>query len=133
MPKRDIILFYLLILAGAGCAVLRHPQELWALRRLGQSQDKIARYVERQERLFERLVGDVQANKLEPGRSRSEIIKSYGEPVLSRKISGDPLVDTRLLYRHPTQYFSSHRIYLYFDERARLVYWEYEPCKEAAE
>jgi hypothetical protein len=109
-----------------GCFFL--PQSLKTLKSVGDSQDEIAAYLDRQVELFNRLLSDFKAEALKPGISRAAFIKTYGEPILIEEVS-EPLQGVKLLYRHPTEYFKSDRLYLYFDRQERLVFWEYKPYR----
>ncbi len=64
--------------------------------------------------------------RLKQGIAKGKFIRTYGEPVLSKK-TVEPLGEERLLYRHPTEYFQSDKVYVYFDEGGRLTRWEYKP------
>jgi hypothetical protein len=98
---------------------------LLTLKRLGDSQNEIARYVEKQARLFDELVSDTKGGLLQAGTSRQEIQRTYGDPVFFK----DTPEGSVSLYRHPTRYFDSERIYLYFDESEALTRWEYQPAQ----
>jgi hypothetical protein len=97
------------------------------LKRTGEAQSEIQKYVDRQESLFYALRDDVENNKLEAGVLKEDIVRSYGEPVIEREVKDKQGVTEELLYRHPTRYFTSDRIYLYFSNTGELVFWEYFP------
>jgi hypothetical protein len=111
----------------SGCVLIRYSEQLKTLREVGKAQSEIYRYIEEQEASFYKLKETVKNNQLQLGISKEEIVASYGEPVISREVSNNPPIKEVLLYRHPTHYFSSDRIYLYFDNSDRLTYWEYKP------
>lgn len=127
--KKRIIFFFLFILMISGCAVSRYYQELRVLKIAGAGQKEIQDDLEQQTELFYALRQDLKQNRLSAEMLKEEIINSYGEPVLTKEIKDDSLAKCRFLYRHPTQYFSGDRIYLYFDDRDKLVRWEYLPVE----
>jgi len=100
------------------------------LKRVGDSQAEIERYLTRQQELFKQLVHDLKQEKLRKGISKRRFIKSYGDPVLTRRDESHPQQEI-LLYRHPTEYFTSDRVYAYFDETGKLVRWEYKPYQKS--
>ena len=124
MKFKFLMLSWLALVCLSGCFFL--PQGLKTLKRVGDSQKEIEIYLARQVSLFNKLLTDLNNKDLSSGISKDKFIRAYGEPVLSKKVSM-PLGGERLLYRHPTKYFQSDRIYLYFDEKERLTRWKYKP------
>ena len=129
MFNKLIILICLIVFSSSGCVLLTKSEQLLTLKRYGDSQDEIQRYVDRQNKLFNKLLDDLDTGKLQPGISKTIFIRRYGDPVISRE-SDDPSIEEVLLYRHPTNYFSSDKVYAYFDKSGKLVRWEYKPYKE---
>lgn len=119
--KLGITLFTFVL---SGCAVITNFDGVLALRRLGNSRRDNENYVQQQEKLFYRLVSDIKVNRLEKGLSGDKILSIYGQPILSKPIEDNQQIKKVLVYRHPTQYFSSEMAYLYFDEREQLYSWE---------
>ena len=72
---------------------------------------------------------DLKNNRLAKGMLTKQILATYGEPILSKEVSDKDSAKEVFLYRHPTEFFSSDRIYLYFDNDKRLLFWEFEPAK----
>jgi len=114
-----MLVLSVLSLTGCGCT----PQ-LSILKGLGDSQKEIERYVAAQERGFYKLSDDIKNNRIKIGLSKKEILSLYGDPVLSKKIEDNPLLKEEFLYRLPTEYFTTNRIYLYFDIEDKLVKWK---------
>jgi len=112
------------ILNLAGCLFKENIEKLSTLKTLGQSQKEIGSYLERQVAAFNRLVEDIKNKKLSLGISQESFIKIYGDPVLSEEAKGDE-AKLILLYRHPTQYFSRQKVYVYFNDSDELIDWEY--------
>lgn len=126
--KKRILFFSLFILTISGCTVLRYYNELRTLKITGAGQKEIQDDLDQQTVFFYALKQDLKHDRLSMGMLKEEIVNSYGEPILIKEINGDSLAKYRFLYRHPTQYFSGDRIYLYFDGRGKLVRWEYLPA-----
>ncbi len=110
-----------------GCIFL--SPELKTLKKIGDEQKEISRYLERQSRLFERLIKDVKENRLKKKISQARVIALYGEPILTYE-AGKEGLDEVFFYRYPTKYFTSDKIYLYFDNFGKLVSWEYIPYEK---
>jgi len=115
------------IFLASGCATIEHMDELLALQSAAESQADMERYLEKQERGFCRLQQDIQSQRLQPGALKRYVTDIYYEPVLSKEENLEGQVRHVLLYRHPTRYFSSERIYLYFDQASRLTSWKIIP------
>ena len=126
MKFKFLSLSCLALICLSGCFFL--PQSLKTLKSVGDSQKEIEIYLARQVDLFNKMLTDLNNGNLSPGISKDKFIRIYGEPILSKRVFGPP-GEERLLYRHPTKYFQSDRIYIYFDEKERLTRWEYEPYK----
>jgi len=124
MKFRFLLISCLVLFAIQGCLFL--PESLKTLKSVGDSQDEIETYLARQAKLFNKLLASLKDEDLEPGISKKRFIQIYGEPVLTGEVT-EPLGGVKLLYRHPTKYFESDRVYLYFDQEENLVRWEYKP------
>lgn len=111
-----------------GCSLLRHYEQLMVLKNVGDSQREIESYLKTQAERFYQLRKDLHQGTLKIGLSKEELLTRYGEPVLSKKVEGNPQIQQIFIYRHPTNYFTSDKIYLYFDKNNKLVSFEYEPA-----
>lgn len=128
MRFRFLLISCLILLTIPGCFFL--PESLKTLKSVGDSQKEIEAYLAQQAELFDKLLFDLNNDVLGPGISKRKFIRIYGEPILSKEVT-EPLKGVRLLYRHPTEYFQSDRVYFYFDQEEKLVRWEYKPYKGA--
>ncbi|MCK4809680.1 MAG: hypothetical protein KAS99_01930 [Candidatus Omnitrophica bacterium] len=122
-----IITFPFLLFVLSGCTAIRYSEQLLTLKAIGKSQREIQQYLDKQERLFYQLTEDIKNKRLKPGISKVKIIRTYGDPILSKAVDNDPSIKERLLYRRPMRAFTSNRIYLYFNNSGKLSYWEYMP------
>lgn len=118
-----------IIVAISGCAAISHYQELMTLKRLGKNKEEIDRYVEDQKKRFAVLVLDIKNNVLLPGLSWEYIIQKYGEPVIVKDVTDKTAIKQVILYRHPTAYFTSDKVYFYFSKDKKLIQWQYQPGK----
>ncbi|MFH1519991.1 MAG: hypothetical protein ABIE75_05445 [Candidatus Omnitrophota bacterium] len=124
MILKFLIASYLALFCLAGCLFL--PQSLKALKQVGASQAEIETYLARQVKLFDKLLVDLKREALKQGMPKNKIIATYGEPVLAKEVT-EPSSGQVLLYRHPTEYFQSDRVYLYFNQKGKLIRWEHKP------
>lgn len=123
------ILVYLIVILLCGCAKITHLNELLTLKRASDNRAQIESYLAKQERGFNTLSDDIKNNRLKQGQLKRYIIANYSDPVLTKEPGPEnPGIKDILLYRHPTNYFNSDRIYLYFDNANRLVSWELKPA-----
>jgi uncharacterized protein YehS (DUF1456 family) len=123
------VLFYFLILGITGCAAMSNLDELLTLKSVADSQKDIEIYLKKQEDGFKKLLDDVKNERLKQGLTKKYIMETYAEPILTKETTQDNAVREILLYRHPTQYFNSDRIYLYLDKNFRLLKWQLKPAK----
>lgn len=103
--------------------------ELLTLKSVADSQKDIEIYLKKQEDGFKKLLDDVKNERLKQGLTKKYIMETYAEPILTKETTQDNAVREILLYRHPTQYFNSDRIYLYLDKNFRLLKWQLKPAK----
>lgn len=123
--SNKILIVNLLALLGIqGCVFL--SEEVATLKEVGKSQAQIVEYIERQEKLFEKLLDDLKNERLVVGTSKSTIMNLYGEPILSKEAKKPPPGEI-LLFRYPTRYFDSDKVYLRFDKADELIGWKHKP------
>ncbi|MFA5271700.1 MAG: hypothetical protein WC412_05100 [Candidatus Omnitrophota bacterium] len=127
MQIRSLMIYSLLVLAS-GCATVEHLDELFTLKNVSDNQRDIDIYLKKQEKGFSRLLDDIKNNRLLRGKSKRLIIEDYSEPVLVKKVEAEDNIIEVLLYRKPTEYFSSDRVYLYINNKGKLAYWELKPA-----
>ena len=104
-------------------------EKLSTLKTVANSQKEIGDYLAQQAVLFEKLVSDIKDEKLSLGSSLDELIGTYGEPIISKKGFPDA-AGLVLLYRAPRRYFDSDKVYLHFDGKKELIFWEYKPHRK---
>ena len=126
MRLKFLLISCLISFFVSGCFFL--PESAKTLKSVGDSQDDILAYLDKQLESFNQLLVDLKGEVIEPGISKRKFLQIYGEPILSKEVS-EPSGGIRLLYRHPTKYFKSDRVYFYFDQEENLVRWEYKPKK----
>lgn len=120
----------LIVVLFCGCAKLAHLDELLTLKSVSDNRAQIENYLAKQERGFNRLKEDIKNNRLEQGELKRSVIAKYSEPALTKEAGPENVgIKEILLYRHPTNYFKSDRIYLYFEINNRLASWELKPAE----
>ena len=129
MMTKLILLIFLLSFSLSGCAWIKNADQLLILKGIGDSQDAIERDMTKQEKLFKLLLDDINSEELKEGTPRKHIIKRYGQPIIISEAESLSSIKEILLYRHPTNYFSSDKVYLYFDLKDKLDYWKYKPAQ----
>jgi hypothetical protein len=121
-------LVYLLIVILSGCATLTHLDDLLTLKQVADSQADAERYLNAQKAGFRKLKHDIEAGILRAGLTKSKIVQTYSEPILAETPQASSGAKEKLLYREPTKYFHSERIYLYLDDGHKLLRWEIKPA-----
>ncbi len=126
-----IACFVAVILLFSSCSVVKYSQEINTLRSLAASDKKITKYLSSQEDNFKKLLKDYESKDLKEGLSKKTILSRYGDPVLEWNISAlERGYSYKFLYRYPTRYFSSDKIYLYFDLNNKLAKIDYIPQED---
>lgn len=133
MIKPVLFLFFIFLSLTLlqGCALFTKAPQLLTLKRLGDSQKQMELDVEAKKKNLEKLIKDIEADKLERGLSFKKFISRYGEPVLEKEVKKGGRMK-KLLYRHPVEYFNTDKVYLYFDSNLELAAWKYEKKQEKA-
>jgi hypothetical protein len=117
------LLFYLVIFLG-GCIFIPKGEQLSLLGSFSANRSEAKQYLESQEDAFSRLKQDLSNGVLTLGIPKEEIAVRYSEPIFCRASSGQKGEQYETcLYRQPTRYFTSEKIYLYFDKDKHLSGW----------
>lgn len=123
----------LLALLLQGCCLIPGYEPLVNLKNLGDNRAQMDKYLKAEEARYKKLELDLKDKRLKEGISRQELLSRYGEPVFSRPAEGQSAKGEVLIYRHPTEYFSSDMIYLYLDDKDRLLSYQIKPAPLAGE
>lgn len=99
------------------------------MRQLAKNQKEIDDYVKSQREGFLRLRQDILGEKLSAGISKQEITTQYGEPICCFP-TAENKQKQECLYRLPLEFFSTNKIYLYFDKDNRLISWILKPANK---
>ena len=110
--KITLLLIIMFFVTGCG-------QHVHTLKQYSKEQDLIARQVETAKKKFNLLVEDIKEEKLEKGISKKRFMRIYGDPVIE-------IEENELLYRDPLEFFDTPKVYIYFDEKGKLIKWVYE-------
>lgn len=124
--KKILTLFLVVFLVfSSGCAKLKHLDQLLTLKAFSEEQDKLVSIVANQDKSFDLLRSSYLSGKLGSYQSKTDILKDFGKPILIEADKKGPISEI-WLYRYSTKYFSSDKIYLYFDDKDKLSKIEYE-------
>lgn len=122
---KELIILLPVMLVSAGCV----PRGAVTLQNLAQSRREMKQEVQKDEASFSVLLDDLKNNRLQKGMSEAEILARYGRPIFARPVNGGAEKSEVMLYRHPTEFFSSELVYLYFDQDKKLASWQVNPAK----
>lgn len=125
--KFFLITLFLASILG-GCCLIPEYEPLMNLKNLGDDRTRSAEYIKEQEGLYNKLGLDIKEERLKKGTPKKEIFSEYGQPIFSRAIKDESQIKLALIYRHPTRFFSSDMLYLYFDDKDNLCSWEIKPA-----
>ena len=122
---RRIHILFLTLIVLSGCAKATHLDQLLTLKSLADEQDKMGRYVEKQDQKFELMIKEFQAGTLDQYLNKKKIVRTFGNPIHVKHVNKNDQQLESWLYRYSTQFFDSEKIYLYFDLDNNLVESEY--------
>lgn len=108
---------------------MEHLDELLTLKNVSDNQRDMDIYLKKQIKGFKKLLDDIKNDRLRKGESKNSIISTYYDPILTKQVGESKDIREVLLYRHPTEYFNSDRVYLYINNKGRLAYWEVKPAE----
>ena len=129
ITKNKFFICVLMILFS-GCTKLAHLQELLILKAVSDNRELQRKYVEAQDKNFEKLLAAFKSNRIQQFTTKKQFLKEFGEPIFSREAMKDGQTYEQWLYRYPVKYFDSEKIYLYFDDQGKLSFFEYEENKK---
>lgn len=114
-------IFILMLLACAGCAQVQYLDQALTLKAYSDEKDAQNAYVQRQDALFEKMLGQSRASAgLGAYRHKTDLERAFGAPVFCRW-AGEL---EECLYRRIAKPADSPKIYLYFNARGELVRWQ---------
>ena len=105
----------------SGCAAATHVEELLTLKEVSDGQKNMQIYVDAQDKNFEKMLGVINTISFDQYTDQAKIISEFGEPVIKKEGERKDKVVDIWVYRYATQFFSSPKIYLYFDESGKLL------------
>ena len=128
MNKKLLSLLGILFLFSAGCAKLAHLDQLLILKGMDDEQKQQRRYVEEQDKRFEKIRDAVQNGQIKKFSNQKQIAAKFGQPVYKKTIQKDNQNLDLWVYRYTVKYFDSDKISLYFSPDGQLVDSVYEPA-----
>lgn len=128
MPLRSFSIILFLVSFFAGCSLIPEYQPLMNLKNLGDERARTGEGLKKEEGLYNKLKDDLKGGRLKKGKPKKEILAEYGRPVFARAVDDGSGIKLCLVYRHPTEFFSSDMVYLYFDAKEKLIFLEIKPA-----
>ena len=120
----SIIAFLCALTINGGCAKVAHMQELLTLKALSDNQTQQAKYIEGQDKKFEKLLETLKTGQLQKYPNQKAILKTFGEPIFKKTMTDS---SQEWLYRYAAKLFDSEKVYLYFDADGHLKHWKHIP------
>ena len=125
------VVLLICMVSCSGCAKLMHIGELLRIKGYSDNKELQDKCVQKNDENFEFLLTAVKEERMSEYADKKSILKSFGDPILSSVYQENGKTAEKWLYRYAMKYFDSEKVYLYFDEKDKLVKWEYvEPLKE---
>lgn len=105
--------------------------QLLTMKGYADGQGRIARDVEREDRLFDELVHEIIEDRFQYKKA-GKIEKRFGSPIFKRPAMYQGRELEEWLYRYAKD-FEGNKVYMYFDEQGKLVDFEYVNSKQFTE
>ncbi len=113
----------------SGCYSIRHLDELLFLNKLSEEQKGLDDIVEFQIGQFKMIKEEYESNQLERYNNQKKIKDKFGAPVLIQEAKRNDQMLQLWIYRHPTEFFDTDKLSLYFDKNGELVLKEFDAKK----
>lgn len=97
--------------------------QLLTLKGYSDSQDRIKKDVEQQNKMFDELVQEIQDGEFDY-ETAEQVFKRFGDPVYRREAEYEGQTLEQWLYRYAKD-FSGDKVYIYFNGTGQLVNFEY--------
>ncbi|MDD5005339.1 MAG: hypothetical protein PHS93_02400 [Candidatus Omnitrophica bacterium] len=110
--QRNLFLCLLLGLFIYGCSA-----QLNTLIEVSREQESQKKYMEIQKRKYNLLLKHVKEGRIKKGLNKEEAFRLYGEPIAMKEIEQGSV----FIYRDPSEFFPSQKVFLYFDEQGIFV------------
>ena len=124
--NKKFLLILVVLFFTAGCAKLAHLDQLLILKGMDDEQKQQRRYVEAQDKRFEKIRDAVQNGQIQKFSNQKQIAAKFGQPVYRETTQKDNQDLDLWVYRYTVKYFDSDKVYLYFDKEGKLVDSVYE-------
>ncbi len=120
---------FLSVLFLSSCTKLKYLPQLLTLKDLANEQEQLNQHVEEADKKFQNLLQAIKTDTIRVYANQKGIIEAFGDPVLIEDVVGHTKASVEWMYRYSTQFFTSEKVYLYFDSSKNLIEWEYVPGK----
>jgi len=122
---RVLTVFSVCLILG-GCILLPGGKRIVRLQGYSANRTQIEMYVEQQEELYSKLKADINSGALRLGIPKQIILERYSDPIFCNDDPqvGPPDIAEICLFRRPTVYFTTDKVYLYFDKNYKLSAWQ---------
>ena len=104
--------------------MLPYLDQALLLKDMGDEKDAQDKYVLNANAGFDKLLAAVQSGDIKKYKTREDITRAFGEPVLIKDITADGQPLKQCLYRYAIQSKAKQKVYLYFDAQGHLTRWE---------
>jgi len=120
-----VVLILVMVIISAGCAAIKHANELLTLKAVADDQAHFDNVVQEYDENFKLLIEAVEQGTIKDYPDKRSILENFGEPinVNTKEINGQETVFW--YYRQSVKFFDSQEVYLYFNDSGHLNDWEY--------
>ena len=120
-----------LIPVVSGCAQLSHLDQLLTLKAVSDNRSLQHKFVEDQDKKFTALLAAIKDNSIRKFPDKKRFVKRFGVPIMTQSSVWEGKPCELYVYRYAIKYFSSEKVYLYFDALDKVLAWELiEPEKQ---
>jgi len=119
--------FFLFFLPG--CAYITHLDEAMFVKNLDDNQKQMQAQLAKEARLYKKLRGDIDNQRLKQLTQKRVVFSRYGKPPLCRPAEGQERIKETCIYRMPSGGLFTEIILLDFDSQDKLLSWQIQGSK----
>ena len=126
MLATRLLAFIMFVFLSSGCSILGHLDELSTLGDYSRDKDNQGKEVKLINDHYDALVKAINDKQMDSFSTQVDIRTTFGEPITIRLIETKDKKFERWTYRYAVIKQAKDRVYLYFDEKGKLVKYEQE-------
>ncbi|MEI7997888.1 MAG: hypothetical protein WCH62_00055 [Candidatus Omnitrophota bacterium] len=110
-----------LLFLSSGCAVINHLEELFVVGDYSRDKDNQQKSIKQVNAHYDALVATIASKGLKLDLNQTDVRMNFGEPISIKVIDVEGQKQEQWLYRYAIISTAKDKVYLYFDQKAKLI------------